>query len=168
MKITIDTKEDSVHEIEHTINLLQQILRTQGQTNRPSCQSSPYSSPSYSSPAPQPSAPSSPLAMFDSAPSSSAPPAQSAAPITPFSMFDAPSTPASTSSPPSAYPPPAPVSMGSPTPAASEAPSIFDIFGNDNTTSTPSQTTQETADDLLRYDKEQERKASSDYTFTTY
>mgnify|MGYP001587290686 CR=1 FL=1 len=156
MKITIDTKEDSVHEIKHIINLLQQILGRQGSSRPTDYEHSSYSNP-YSSPEPRQAQPSNPFSVFDSAP---AQPTQSAAPA-PFSMFDAPSTPTTGTTPSYSDS----IARSIPAQPAEETPSIFDIFGNDKTT--PSQTTQETAEDLLHYDEERGRKDSS-YTFTTY
>ena len=152
MRITIDTKEDSVHEIKHIVNLLQQIL---GRQNKVSSRPSP--SPNY----PRES-------YFPAEQTRPSPPQPSPPLANPFSMFDAPSIPSHSSEQrmaPLPYTPPQEVSQATP---INPAPNIFDIFGQDSSPTTTNQSIQENDDSLFHYDAEQKRKDTSDYTFTTY
>ncbi len=175
MRITIDTKEDSAQEIQHIIGLLQQILARSQYAPHPI-----PASPQYDCRQPhQASSPaSSPMAMFDTSSQTQSAPAQPAMPM--LSIFDAaPYQPQSSSSPLSGS-----SSMSSApsmamhasqerqqgqSQSSSPTPSIFDIFGSSSDQPAKSTTTQETANDLLNYDKEHDDDSGdSSYTFTTY
>lgn len=169
MRITIDTKEDSVHEIQHIISLLQQILARNHHTPH-SAQMGLYQEYGQGFP---PSSCATPHM-----PSTQAPP-----PPTPLSMFDVPEAPSVLPS----YPGSSVTGLPSMSSASSlpigptqerpqseqqppQTPSIFDIFGSSADTSTKSATARETANDLLNYDREHDDSDynSSTYTFTTY
>lgn len=181
MRITIDTKEDSAHEIQHIISLLQQTLVRNHhaphhlQTGLQQEYTPPFQS-SYASPhtpsSPAPPAPNL-MSMFDTP--REAPSAQSSMPAS--SSFDsAQKQPLYSSSSITGIPSMSGVSSmrsSQERPQSeqqpSQTPSIFDVFGSSADTSTKSTTSREAANDLLNYDREHDDDSGdSSYTFTTY
>ena len=145
MKIFIDTKQDSHAEMQYVVALLRHVLDANGHTSA-------LSLPPVNAPAPQ------------------SQPVQETF-TNPLSMFD---MPANAPSYQSYSAPPAQTSTSSAQTSSDAGLGIFDVFKDTPSQSVPlQQTPRETAEDLLRYDEEQERddekpRDRSDFRLTTY